>query len=79
MELRFKVNVSTSGAPFCGQLGITSHIMFLLDGKFEVVATPEAVATAILWAPLDFLCSGTCFIFLTEFSDSGSGKTLTPL
>ena len=36
LELRFKVNVSTSGAPFRGQLGITSHIVFLLGGKFEV-------------------------------------------
>ena len=32
----FKVNMSTSGAPFRGRLGITSHIAFLLDGKFEV-------------------------------------------
>ena len=28
--------MSTSGAPFRGQLGITSHIVFLVDGKFEV-------------------------------------------
>eukprot|EP00450_Noctiluca_scintillans_P038759 CAMPEP_0194477338 /NCGR_PEP_ID=MMETSP0253-20130528/1102_1 /TAXON_ID=2966 /ORGANISM="Noctiluca scintillans" /LENGTH=985 /DNA_ID=CAMNT_0039316301 /DNA_START=74 /DNA_END=3031 /DNA_ORIENTATION=+ len=32
----FKVNMSTSGAPLRGRLGITSHIMFPLDGKFEV-------------------------------------------
>ena len=28
--------MSTSGAPFRGRLGITSYIVFLLDGKFEV-------------------------------------------
>ena len=32
----FKVNISTSGAPFHGRLGITSHIGFLLERKFEV-------------------------------------------
>ena len=41
MELRFKVNMSTSGAPFRGQLGITSHIVFLLDGKFEGVCVDK--------------------------------------
>ena len=28
--------MSTSGAPFRGWLGITSHTVFLLDGEFEV-------------------------------------------
>ena len=32
----FKVNTSTSGAPFRGWVGVTSHTVFLLDGKFEV-------------------------------------------
>ena len=33
----FKVNMSTSGAPFHGQLGITSHIGFLLDGELRLM------------------------------------------
>ena len=32
----FKANMSTSEAPSRGRLGFTSHIVFLLDGKFEV-------------------------------------------
>ena len=32
----FEVNMSTSGAPFRERPGIKSHIMFPLDGKFEV-------------------------------------------
>ena len=33
----FKVNMSTSGTPFCGRLGLTSHIVLPLDGKFQVM------------------------------------------
>ena len=32
----FKVNMSTTGAPFGGRLRFTSHMVFLLDEKFEV-------------------------------------------
>ena len=50
--------------------------------SFDGAATPVAVAwvaTVVLSTPLDYLCAGTCFIFLIEFTHSGSGKTLTPL
>ena len=33
----FKVNMSTSGAPFRERPGITSHIMFPLNGNFELM------------------------------------------
>ena len=32
----FKVNMSTSGAPFRKLPGIISHIMFPLNGKFRI-------------------------------------------
>ena len=43
--------------------------------SFDGAATPVAVAwvaTVILWAPLNYFCAGTCFIFLIEFTDSDS-------
>ena len=54
----FKVNMSTSETPFREQPGITCHIMFPLDGKFEVygiVCTNKIAPLVLTLVTLDLV------------------------
>ena len=77
----FKVNMSTSGAPFRGQLGITSHTVFLWEGEFEVngvcgdkICIFELSSRTDKITPLDF----TLVIWELVLRGIGSGLYLHP-
>ena len=73
----FKVKMSTSGEHFRGRLGITSHIVFLLNGEFEVYGVcGDKICIFELSSPTDKITPLGFMLVILELVLRGTGSGL---